>query len=603
MQRLILSCCLLVLTVGLRAAELDGLAWLNQADSLRQVGQDAAALDFLTSAEQQFRRAGHPCWVARFAERKARIHLDWRNPAHAIEALSAALMAAGTCPEVEKEATGWRYALAQAKLDVGSRDEARWILQDLAARGGDLEGDLGMWNLATESMGRLAWMSFEEGDFLVAMEDFNRWSTELGSMGRHSESLDALGWAAVSSELEGETDGVMWNVIRDHPQWGELSVRQRASKASEWAEMLLGAGRLAAFDALSEWPWAAALERAPGSVDPLLETRWALMRARRFRKEHAAQALAASLQAELAARTISNRTHRDEALSEALRYRADILAGTGAHGPAYFALHEADSLSLAAGRADRARTGMFESEPWLTALGDARTRMETERMAQWRSASTVLAVLLFLACAWMWRFSILSAKLKGRLRRLQQEWLPGRQHQVRELALSGARLAEAAQSQALPADLKREMAEFGRLAALCAQEVRHEPINLRTICLALAEGRQASGTLDWSLREEVPYQGDEVQLRDFLGTLIAGLGQGGCRMSMQSTPEGLEVAFDEFTERGWWRQAMTLFAGDGEARHWSMVRLRCDRLGGALNLDCDAAGARRLEVALPVYSA
>ena len=48
---------------------------------------------------------------------------------------------------------------------------------------------------------------------------------------------------------------------------------------------------------------------------------------------------------------------------------------------------------------------------------------------------------------------------------------------------------------------------------------------------------------------------------------------------------------------------MTLFAADGEDRTWSLIRLRCDRLGGALKLDCDAAGARTLEVALQVYSA
>ena len=72
---------------------------------------------------------------------------------------------------------------------------------------------------------------------------------------------------------------------------------------------------------------------------------------------------------------------------------------------------------------------------------------------------------------------------------------------------------------------------------------------------------------------------------------------------MRSTATGLEVAFDSFTERAWWRQAMTLFAGDGETRHWSLVRLRCDRLGGVLNLDCDAAGAQKLHLDLPVYSA
>jgi len=74
-------------------------------------------------------------------------------------------------------------------------------------------------------------------------------------------------------------------------------------------------------------------------------------------------------------------------------------------------------------------------------------------------------------------------------------------------------------------------------------------------------------------------------------------------MSVRSRTDGLEVSFDEFTERAWWREAMTLFAGDGEVRHWSLVRLRCDRLGGTMQLDCDAAGAKCLTVELPVYSA
>ena len=72
---------------------------------------------------------------------------------------------------------------------------------------------------------------------------------------------------------------------------------------------------------------------------------------------------------------------------------------------------------------------------------------------------------------------------------------------------------------------------------------------------------------------------------------------------MVSGPEGLGIELDGFTEKGWWRQAMSLFAGDAKASHWSMVRMRCDRLGGQLNLDCDASGARKLEISLPVYSA
>lgn len=595
-------CFVLLLFAEVSASERNGQSWLDQSDSLRNAGQDAAALDYLQSAEQQFRKGGEDCWVARFAERRARIHLDWRNPQHANEALAAALLAARSCAELARESLGWRFALAQAKLDVGAREEARWILGELATEAAWTD-DAHLRQLGMEARGRLAHMALEEGDFEAATEDFASWAVALSDAGRREESLDALGWSAVSSSMEEAGATAPWDRLRADVNWSELPLMVRARKGLGWAGILLGAGELEAFDALAVWPWARALERTPGHVDAAMEARWAMMRARRHRQHHVAQALAASHQAELAARSIRDRELRDGHLSDALRMRADILAGTGAHGPAYFALYEADSLSLSATREARARDGLFESEPWLSAIGDARTRVETERMERWQRVSTVLVVLLLLSLSVMVRSFYRAVRLKSRLRHLQQHWLPGRQHQVRELALSGTRLAEAAQAHTLPANLKRDLAEFGRLAALCAEEVRHEPINLKALCLQLAEFRKAEGPLDWSLHEEVPFQGDADQLLDFLRVLLAGLGQGGCRMAMRSTSAGLEISFDSFTERAWWRQAMTLFAGDGETRHWSLVRLRCDRLGGILNLNCDAAGAQRLQLDLPVYSA
>ena len=602
MYRLTALCFVLLLSARAVASEQNGQSWLEQADSLRNAGQDAAALDYLQSAEQQFRKVGEDCWVARFAERRARIHLDWRNPQHAAEALSAALVACGGCTELDRESMGWRFALAQSKLDVGARDEARWILAELASEAAWSE-DANLRQLAMEANGRLAHMALEEGDFTQASADFVEWASALSDMGQQEQALEALGWSAVSASLSGADHTAHWDGIRDHSDWTPLPLRVRARKALGWAGMLLGAGERETFDALATWPWARALERTPGHVDAELETQWAMMRARRHRKDHVAQALAASHQAELSARFIRDRELRDATLSEALRMRADILAGTGAHGPAYFALHEADSLSLSASREERARDGLFESEPWLSAIGDARTRIETQRMEQWQKVSVALAVTLLLTLVVLGRSLFRMMRIRSRLRHLQQHWLPGRQHQVRELALSGARLAEAAQVHTLPAGLKRELAEFGRLAALCAEEVRHEPVNLKALCLELAESRKAEGPLEWSLQEEVPFRGDADQLLDFLRVLLAGLGKGGCRMAMRSTATGLEVAFDSFTERAWWRQAMTLFAGDGETRHWSLVRLRCDRLGGVLNLDCDAAGAQKLHLDLPVYSA
>ena len=586
-----------------QAAERGGQEWLKQSDSLRNAGQDAAALDFLNSAEQQFRRSGEDCWVARCAERRARVHLDWQNPVHASEALASALMSAAACSELSEEVPGWRFALAKAKLDLGARDEARWILAELAAVGTDDNADLRLRHLAVESLDRLAQMSLQEGDYAEGSLDYDRLAEVRFSIGAPVQALDAWGWSAVCSALEGKEKVQDWQRIRVHPAWTNMPVKERSEKGVAWGGLLLQAGALNAFDALALWPWALKLEGAPGSVNPLSESKWALLRARRHQRHSAAQALAASHQAELAARIISERASRETVLSEALRLRASILASTGAHGPAYFALREADSLAVAQGRAERARNGLFESEPWLSAIGDARTRLETTHMERWRWASIALGALsLIILGAGAVAFIRLN-RVRQRLRQLQQHWLPGRQHQVQELALSGARLAEAASGQSLPTEFRQSLDDFGRLATLCSQEMRHERIDLKSLCLSLAEGRQIGASLEWSLHEERPFYGDEVQLRDFLSSLIDGMGRGSCRMNVHSKPSGLEFKFDEFTERSWWREAMSLFAQDGEARHWSLVRLRCDRMGGSLNLDCDATGARHLEVGLPVYSA
>lgn len=603
MRGLFLFGVLLCSLSSIQAVERGGQVWIEQADSLRDAGQDAAALDFLNSAEQQFRRSGEDCWVARFAERRARVHLDWQNPVHAAEALAAALVSAAACPELFGEVPGWRFALAKAKLDLGARGEARWILADLAALGTDEAADLRMRHLAVESLDRLAQMSLQEGDYALGATDFDRLAEVQFSIDAAESALDAWGWSAVCMALDGKDQAEDWQRIQGHPQWTELTVDERSAKGVAWAGLLLQAGALNSFDALTSWPWAVKLEGAPGSVNPIFESKWALLRAQRHERHSAAQALAASHQAELAARIISEREVRETALSEALRLRAGILASTGAHGPAYFALREADSLAVAQGRAERARNGVFESEPWLSAIGDARTRMETAQMQRWRWTSIVLGALGSMALVFaLVVFSRLN-RVRQRLRHVQQQWLPGRQHQVQELALSGTRLAEAASGQSLPPEFRHDLDEFGRLATLCSQEMRHERIDLKSLCLTLAEGRKLGAVLDWSLHEELPFYGDEIQLRDFFSTLIDGMGRGSCRMNMYSKSNGLEVRFDEFTERSWWRESMSLFAQDSQERHWSLVRLRCDRMGGSLNLDCDASGARSLEVGLPVYSA
>ena len=238
---------------------------------------------------------------------------------------------------------------------------------------------------------------------------------------------------------------------------------------------------MATFDAMGQWPWAKAVEAGTDVVPPEWTARWGLLQARRW-KSRPPQALAASLHAELAAREIEDAALREPLLVEALRTRSGLLATTGAHGPAYLALVEADSLSRAMLRAERARSGLFESEPWLAAIGDARTAMEARRAEQWQWATIGAGILCLCLMLWLWQTRGRAGKAHKRLRRLQQQWLPGKQHQIDALATSGSRIAELAGGLALPAEMQRELADFGRLSALCSREMQHEPIDLATLC-------------------------------------------------------------------------------------------------------------------------
>lgn len=594
-----LLCC----GVALSAADVTVEGWLAKADSLRTIGLDAASLDLLKSAQHEFEANGDPCSSALLAERRARIHLDWKNPLHADVALTEAIRFSEQCPGLAEQRVGWRLSLAEASLEQGKRKEARILLLGLARMTSEEGVSPERKALAVSAMEQLAAMSFEEGAYEEAEADHLARASVLLELDRREAAAIALGWAAVCHSLEHpEVAPDSWSGFEDNPAWRAIPVERKVVHGTEWGRLLLEGRAMATFDAMGQWPWAKTVEAGTDVVPPEWTARWGLLQARRW-KSRPTQALAASLHAELAAREIEDAAQREPLLVEALRTRSGLLATTGAHGPAYLALVEADSLSRAMLRAERARSGLFESEPWLAAIGDARTAMEARRAEQWQWAAIGAGILCLCLMLWLWQTRGRAGKAHKRLRRLQQQWLPGKQHQIDALATSGSRIAELAGGLALPAEMQRELADFGRLSALCSREMQHEPIDLATLCAELADRRGQAGHLDWSAREDVPFRGDREHLRDFLQVLLDGVGQGPCRMAVVSGPGGLDIQLDEFTEKGWWRQAMSLFAGDTKASHWSMVRMRCDRLGGQLNLDCDASGARKLEVSLPVYSA
>ena len=598
MRTLVLLACWLLAQGAVRAEVWTLDQWLTHGDSLRAMGQDAAALEAYASAEQTFLDLGDDCAVARCAERISRIHIEWENPNHADAALTRAMEAGISCPSLLAARTLWSLALGELKLNLGQRAPARtWLVQ--VPMGVTDSASLGRRLAAVEALGLLARMSLEEGDYERAESEHLQWAAGWLSAGRRDEAAVAMGWSGVCGALSRpDSIPVVWASLPGDAAWTAMSKEARMQHALAWGKTLTAGGAFPAFDDLVNWNGAGPAD----SVDPIWEAEWALLQAQRWRSRPS-QALAASLRAELAARRIDDKATREPVLQDALRLRADLLAKTGAHRPAYRALLEADSLLLSAQRAARARTGLFESEPWLAAIGDARTAMETQRADWWQQAAVAAGALALLMMAMFWRGHRLSRRAHRRLRRLQQQWLPGKQQQMEALARSGTRMVELAGGHALPHELQREMSAFGRLAALCSAETRHTDVDLEAICSELAGHDAAAGRLDWTLREDVPFRGDADQVRDFLKVLLDGVGRGGCRLDLNSRPEGLQVELDSFEERGWWREAMHLFAGDGQDEHWALVRLRCDRLGGTLHLDCSAVGAERLQVSLPVYSA
>ena len=74
--------CLLLLGSSVATATAVGNveAWLATSDSLRALGQDAASLDLLKSAQHEYEKEGDPCSAALLAGRRAEIHVDWKNP-------------------------------------------------------------------------------------------------------------------------------------------------------------------------------------------------------------------------------------------------------------------------------------------------------------------------------------------------------------------------------------------------------------------------------------------------------------------------------------------------------------------------------------------
>ena len=183
-----LLCC----GVALSAADVTVEGWLAKADSLRTIGLDAASLDLLKSAQHEFEANGDPCSSALLAERRARIHLDWKNPLHADVALTEAIRFSEQCPGLAEQRVGWRLSLAEASLEQGKRKEARTLLLGLARMTSEEGVSPERKALAVSAMEQLAAMSFEEGAYEEAEADHLARASVLLELDRREAAAIAL---------------------------------------------------------------------------------------------------------------------------------------------------------------------------------------------------------------------------------------------------------------------------------------------------------------------------------------------------------------------------------------------------------------------------
>ena len=217
MRRCILMLSMVFALGGLRAEVWTLQQWLAHGDSLRGLGQDAAALDAFSNAERAFKELGESCAVAQCAERMARIHIEWDNPVHADAALAVAMASGMACPELQGARTLWSLALGQLKLDLGDRQAARewWMQVPLTVTD---SSSLGLRMAAVEAQGRLAQMSLEEGDYERSESEHLEWAAGWLSVERRDEAAVALGWSGVCAALaQPDALPVVWSSLPTDP--------------------------------------------------------------------------------------------------------------------------------------------------------------------------------------------------------------------------------------------------------------------------------------------------------------------------------------------------------------------------------------------------
>jgi len=549
---------------------------LHDADSLHKTGQDAGALDAYRRAAQ----LADPCVQVLAYQGIGRIHRAWNNPREAEIAFGEAMRYSARCHGVCHEEQ--RYDWALSLLAMGRPEEAVAPLENLASSEGPF---------AQEALDKLAHIAFDSGDFSSAAGHFQALSARCQDR-QPLEAEGAFEWAFLSDLLARPEQAEVESRVRDwiaRPNWSVRAPALRCARLVHWAGVLYEAGQADnAAHLLSVMPQ----EAGPGHR----ARAQALTSRIHDKKGRRVEALIYS------ARSIESALEsRDDVLIESLaRWRMGLLKREGRAADALAMLTLADSLATASAWSAGNGPSRFWEEPFIRSLGDARTALwaRTEKMQ--RLGLLLLAILSGLGFLLFWGATHGRKLATARLKFIEKKRLPAYEKRISELSEAGLEMGAALQGAALSPMQRRSLDEFTQRTQLYARGLRDEALDLNALCASIDAER--SHQVDWTVTEETSFSADTKFVKQFLSHLLERIDARHLRVDLKAVAGRLEVVLHDFSESHWWPQAVSLFTGDNRDKDWSLVRMRCDRLGGSMQMDCDANGARQLRVVLPVGS-
>lgn len=569
---------LLALCLGFSGAALDGIQAqsivLHDADSLHRTGQDARALDAYQTATQLH----DPCVQVLAYQGIGRIHRAWKNPHEAEAAFGEAMRYSARCQGVTSEQHRLEWALSL--IETGQAEKAAAPLIALVGLNGPY---------AREALHNLGHIAFDTGDFEKAADYFFELAKRLGEASRTLGAEGAFEWGTLSYLLAFPEDAGGEQRIDDwmqRPNWATKAPALRCARLVHWAGVLYEVGQVKRAERL--------LAAMPEEAGPSHLARSSALQSRiHERKNRRLEALISSADAVKHAQ----RSKNSELIQTVARQRCRLLKNEGRHIEALVMLTLADSLATATTRIERSTASRFWEEPFIRELGDARTAL-WERTEKMQRLGLLLLALLSVFTGALAVAAIRSRKkIARKARHLQRVLLPAAEEQLAELGKSARQASLVLKDAALSPMQKKAVVDFELISELCTEELQASAVDLSSVCAQI--DAKHTKRIEWSITEETVVNNDAGRIANFLSHLFERIESRQMKADLRATGNCLHVVLHSFSDTQWWPRAVSLFTGDKRDKDWSLVRMRCEHLGGSIRLDCDSSGAGQLHVSLP----